>query len=85
MGRKRASYAIEISERNVPAIVSEAGPHLTRQMVLGWLEVYDEGYFVRDPGSPWDCDMFEESVFHDFFRFRYSDDSVLFREIIAKK
>ena len=84
MSRREPAFAVEVSEKNLAVILSEAGPHLSKALLKGWLEVHDGGYFVRAPGEPWDCDLFEPDVFSEFYRFRRRDEGVLFREIIAK-
>lgn len=83
--RREPAFAVVISNENLQVILSEAGPHLSRAMIQGWLNVHDGGYFVRAPGEPWDCDLFEVDIFPEFYKFRRRDEGALFREIIAKR
>lgn len=85
MSEREPAFAIEVTVENMQVILSEAGPHLTKEMLVGWLDTFEGGFFVRHPGEAWDCDLFDADIFSDFYKFRRRDDPELFKRIVLKR
>jgi hypothetical protein len=77
------AFAIAITEENIEGVIlSEAGPNYDIGVALQWLEEYETGWFVRDPGSPLDCSFFVPEVFAEMYIFMSDDRHSLMRRIV---
>jgi len=77
------AYAIAITEENLNGVIhSEAGWSYNLEAALQWLEEHEEGWFLRDPGSAFDCAFFESEVFGQIYTFLHSDAGSLIRPVI---
>lgn len=76
--------AIEISEVNFNAILSEAGRKFNMQYLRWWCENYGMGgYFLRDECSPLDCELFTAEAFLSKYAFLHpKDERSLFRTVV---
>lgn len=80
------AWACKTSKENLGAIASEAGGHFDRKYAEDWVEEHGEGYFLRDPGSAFDCQFFVDTVFFDLYEFEASSsDNALFRTVVRKR
>jgi hypothetical protein len=78
-----SAYAIAITEDNLRGVIqSEAGLNFDLEMALLWLEEHEEGWFLRDPGSPLDCEFFMPEVFAEMYGFLSNDQSSLIRRVV---
>lgn len=78
-----ASYAIAITKDNIRGVIqSEAGLKFNLETALCWLEDHEEGWFVRDPESPLDCEFFMPEVFEEMYMFIANDYDSLIRRIV---
>jgi hypothetical protein len=76
------AHAIAITEENVRGVIqSEAGPSFDLEKALQWLEEHEEGWFLRDPSSPLDCEFFMPEVFNQMYIFLSMDQSSLIRRV----
>ena len=77
------AYAIAITEDNIRGVIaSEAGPNFDFITALQWLKEYEEGWFVRDEETAFDCKFFEPTIFLQIYAFTSNDDNDLIRNII---
>ena len=76
------AYVCRVTEENMPAIASEFGKGWDRDKVVRWLEVHEEGYFLRDPSSVLDCNFFVPAVFYRMYMFENDDTHALFRRVL---
>jgi len=77
------AYAIKITPENLRGVIrSEAGRDFDLEMALQWLEEHEEGWFLRDEGSPLDCQFFVPMVFFEMYVFTSHDESSLFRNVV---
>lgn len=75
------AYAVPITLENMGAIASEK-PDFNREEFLSWIEDHGTGFFVRDPGTVFDCEYFDPKVFLEIYIFeKRSDANELFRQI----
>jgi len=78
-----SAYAIAITEENLRGVIhSEAGLKFNLEMALQWLEEHGEGWFVRDPGSPFDCEFFMPEIFEELYMFLAPDRHALIRPVV---
>jgi hypothetical protein len=78
-----SAYAIAITEENLRGVIhSEAGPSYDLETALSWLEDHEEGWFLRDPGSPLDCEFFMPEVFFEMYIFLSNDKESLIRRVV---
>lgn len=76
------AHAIAITEENVRGVIqSEAGSYYNLETALKWLEEHEEGWFLRDPSSPLDCEFFMPEVFNEMYMFLSKDQSSLIRRV----
>jgi len=78
------AYAIEITDENLRGVIhSEAGKDYNLADALKWYEEYGGGWFLRDPGSPFDCRFFMPEVFDQMYSFLSPlDTSSLIRPVV---
>lgn len=77
------AYAIAITEDNLRGVIhSEAGLNFNLEAALKWLEDHEEGWFLRDLGSPLDCEFFMPEVFKEMYIFMNDDTSALIRSVV---
>lgn len=77
------AYAIAVTEENIRGVIfSEAGPGFDLELALQWLEDHESGWFLRDPGSPFDCEFFMPEVFAEMYGFLNDDKSALIRTVV---
>lgn len=77
------AYAVAITEANLRnAIRSEAGRNYDLDWSLHWLEEHGSGWFLRDEGSPLDCQFFMPEVFAELYGFISDDETATFRRVI---
>lgn len=77
-----SAYAIAVTEENLKGVIrSEAGPNFDLEEALSWLKDHQFGWFVRDPGSPLDCELFMPEVFAEMYLFLSNDKESLIRRI----
>ena len=75
-------YAIAITEDNIKGVIlSEAGLNYNVNTALRWLKDYGDGWFVRDPSSPFDCLFLTDEVFHQIYLFTNNDQHCVMRHI----
>jgi hypothetical protein len=77
-----SAYAIAVNENNLNAIASEAGTNFDLEYARAWLIEHGSGYFLRDEGSPFDCQFFEEIVLLEMYVFECEHDGALFRRVV---
>lgn len=77
------AWACKINRENQAAIISEH-PKFDLDEFEKWLRDHKDGYFVRDPSSPFDCRYFSELTFYEFYLFMPGNQDALFRQIIKK-
>lgn len=79
------SYACQITQANLNVIASEK-PDFNRDDAIRWITDHEStGYFIRDEGSPFDCQFMAEVVFHEIYMFDSLDTNQLFRKIRSKR
>jgi hypothetical protein len=77
------AYAIAITEENIRGVIlSEAGPEFDIELALEWLEDHEAGWFLRDLGSPFDCEFFMPEVFVEMYGFLNDDRTSLIRSVV---
>jgi hypothetical protein len=77
------AYAIAVTEENLKGVIrSEAGPKFDLETALWWLEEHGEGWFLRDPNSPLDCQFFMPEVFFEMYSFWSNDPTSLIRRVV---
>ena len=78
------AYAVAVTEANIrTAIRSEAGRGFNLELALQWLEEHEDGWFIRDEGSTFDCMMFRPEVFEELYMFSDIDNNdAVFRKIV---
>lgn len=80
-----SAYVVAITEENLRTVIrSEAGPSFDLDLSLQWLAEHGEGWFLRDEGSPFDCQFFVSDVLEELYRFTSVDDHSLFRHVTSK-
>lgn len=75
------AYAAELSEKNYQAIASEK-PGFDLDEARAWVEEHQGGFFVRDEGSPFDCEYIAPIVFYEMYRFDGFNENVIFHKIV---
>ena len=61
------------------AIASEK-PDFDIDEMTKWLTHHEQGYFIRDEGSPFDCKFMTDFVFHEIYDVEsYVSDPIFFR------
>ena len=79
------AWAIVITKGNFPAILSEAGGKLDRDLLERWVTQEGGGYFVRDKAKPTlDCQLLTEKDFNTLYAFMNGDEDSLFRQIAGR-
>lgn len=77
------AYAVAVTDENIRGVIlSEAGPGFNVELALKWLEEHEEGWFLRDKESSFDCLFFVPEVFSEIYTFTSADDHSLFRHVI---
>ena len=80
------AWAVVITRANFPAILSEAGRKIDRDLLERWFAQEGGGYFVRDKSTPTlDCELFTEKDFNTLYIFSNGDEDALFRQITGRK
>jgi hypothetical protein len=74
------AFAVRITEENFQAIASEK-PNFNLEETLQWLEDHGQGYFLRHPGTSFDCEYFVDEVFTQLYAFAAADTSAIFRRV----
>lgn len=74
------AYACRISQENLGAIASEK-PDFDREEALEWIQT-GGGFFIRDEGSPFDCEYMADVVFHQIYLFDNFDRTAIFHRIL---
>lgn len=74
------AYACRISEENLQVIASE-NPKFDMEEIVDWLNAHESGYFLRDEGSPFDCQYLADVVFNEIYAFERGGESELFRRV----
>jgi len=78
-----SAYAIRITKDNLQGVIrSEAGLDFDLEEALDWLKDHEEGWFLRDPGSPLDCEFFMPEIFAEMYIFLSNDTSSLIRRVV---
>ena len=75
------AWAVVVTKKNFPAILSEAGQTFDRHFLERWFAAEGDGFFVRDNGAPLDCCLFPELEFYRLYMFANGDVKALFREV----
>ena len=76
------AYAVAITEDNIRnAIRSEAGRDFDLDIALAWLEEHENGWFLRDEGSIFDCQFFMPEVFEELYAFVSYKDNETFKKV----
>lgn len=76
------AYACRISVENTQIIASE-NPTFNLDEFKVWLEVHEDGYFLRDEGSLFDCKYLAVEVFKELYAFEPGGESEIFRRITS--
>lgn len=77
------AFVVAITEENLRRVIrSEAGPSFDLDIAMAWLEEHQEGWFLRDEGSPFDCQFFMPEVLKELYSFTNNDQNSLFRHVI---
>lgn len=77
------AWAVAITEDNLRGVIrSEAGPNFNLELALDWLKEYEEGWFLRDEESPFDCQFFTSEIFEEIYQFASPDNNSLFRRVV---
>lgn len=84
--------AVKVVPENFQAIISEGGTkdlgtttaENSLAFLQGWLDACGEGYFVRDEGSPFDCELIMTEAFVELYYVRPTGTDPIFLRIIKK-
>lgn len=77
------AYAVAITEENIRGIIrSEAGPAFNLDWSLDWLDENEEGWFLRDAESTFDCQFFRPEVFGEYYSFVEYDEKSVLQEVV---
>lgn len=77
------AYACKIHRENFDIIASEK-PDFDREFTERWLDEHEQGYFIRDPSSPFDCQFMQIDVFNELYVFDEGTPGEVFRVIYKK-
>ena len=75
-----AGYACLIISENLQAIASEK-PDFDLDSTLEWIDAHEDGYFLRDTSSVFDCKYLDKDVFFEMYDFVDKDRGELFRRV----
>lgn len=77
------AYACRIHPNNFSVIASEK-PDFNLEFTKQWLADHEQGFFIRDSSSPFDCQYMQTDVFFEMYRVVGGSNTDVFRPIEKK-